>query len=236
MISIVIPAYNEAQVIAKTLQSLQSQDFSGEFEVIVVDNNSTDKTAEVVRQFQDKLNLKVIYEPQRGRGAARATGFAAAQGEIICSTDADTIVPSNWLTKITAPFIKSDIIAVSGTSKITDGTVMQNIIFNWLQPLLSHLFTWRHGHIWLTGCNSAVKKQVYEQCGGYRQDLQALEDVEIAERLSEHGQILLVTNIPVITNARRFKDGLVQGLLHYVKAYTNMYIVKTGQAHLSDIR
>ncbi|MBI3255845.1 MAG: glycosyltransferase [Candidatus Andersenbacteria bacterium] len=104
MISIVIPAYNEAQAISKTLASLVAQDFSGEFEVIVVDNNSSDGTAQVAKAFQDKLNLKVIHEPHQGRGAARAAGFAAAQSRIICSTDADTIVPSNWLTEITAPY------------------------------------------------------------------------------------------------------------------------------------
>lgn len=237
MISVVIPAYNEAQVIEKTLASLTSQDFSGEFEVIVVDNNSTDNTAEVVRQFQHKLNLKIIQEPQQGRGAARAAGFAKAQGDIICSTDADTILPSNWLTEITKPLKTPGVIATAGTCKINEGTPLQNAMFNWLQPRVAKLFEWRHTYPCLTGSSAAVKKEIYEQSGGFHRELNAFEDGEIAKRLSQYGRILLLTHIPVISSARRFmKYGLLPGLLHYAKPYITMYVIKKGHAPLSDVR
>lgn len=236
MLSVVIPAYNEAQAIGKTLASLAVQDFPGDFEVIVVDNNSTDNTSQVALSFCHKLNLKVIHEPQQGRGPARATGFAAASGDIICSTDADTIVPPNWLAEITKPLSEPGIIAVAGTSKINEGTAVQKTIFNWLQPFLSKIFQVRHGYSWLTGCNSAVKKDAYEQCGGFHQDLNALEDVEIAGRLKAYGSIELITHVPVTSSARRFRDGLVKGLLHYTKPYINLYILKKDQAHLSNVR
>ncbi|MBI3255846.1 MAG: hypothetical protein HYZ63_02645 [Candidatus Andersenbacteria bacterium] len=127
-------------------------------------------------------------------------------------------------------------IAVAGTSKIDEGTTIQNAVFNWLQPRLAKLFQKRHGYIWLTGCNSAITKAMYEKCGGFKPDLNALEDVEIAERLVRHGHILLVTHVPVVSSARRFQEGLVRGLLHYAKAYNTMYVLKKGDAHLSDVR
>lgn len=236
MISVVIPAYNEVQVINKALASVAGQDFPGKFEVIVVDNNSSDGTAEAAKKFHNQLNLKIISEARQGRGAARATGFAAAQGDIICSTDADTIVPPNWLREITTPLSKSGVIAVAGTSKIDEGTALQNKIFNWLQPRVAMWFQKRHGYIWLTGCNSAVKKSAYQTCGGFKPDLNALEDVEIAERLTRHGRILLVTHIPVVSSARRFQHGLIRGLLHYARAYIEMYVFKKSHTHLSDVR
>src|SRR5436189_6378134 len=121
MISIVIPAYNEAEHIGRTLGSLAAQQFDQPFEVIVVDNNSTDNTAEVALQSKANLNLRVIKETHRGRGAARAAGFAAAQGDIICSADADSALPPHWLATITAPLLKDNTyIACAGTCKIED--------------------------------------------------------------------------------------------------------------------
>jgi glycosyltransferase involved in cell wall biosynthesis len=236
MISVVIPAYNEAQVIGQTLTSLTEQTFTGSFEVIVVDNNSTDNTAQVAKQFVDKLNLKVITEKKQGRGAARAAGFAAAKGDIICSTDADTLLPPNWLTEITAPLSKSGVIASAGTCKINEATPLQNMVFNWLQPHLARLFLWRHKHPCFTGSNAAVFKSAYVKSGGFDPSINAFEDAEIAERLSSHGQIVLLTHLPVISSARRFRKGLIPGLLHYAKPYITMYVFDRRPANLSDIR
>jgi len=95
MISIVIPAYNEEENIRCCLEGLVAQKTDQEFEVIVVDNVSTDKTSGVARTFVDKINLRVVEEHTKGRGAARCRGFSEATGETILSTDADCVVPSN---------------------------------------------------------------------------------------------------------------------------------------------
>ena len=76
MLSIVIPAYNEASGISKTLDSILAQQYAEKFEVIVVDNNSTDTTAAIAKSYADRLDLKVLHEPQAGRGAARASLYA----------------------------------------------------------------------------------------------------------------------------------------------------------------
>ena len=236
MLSIVIPAYNEASGISKTLDSILAQQYTENFEVIVVDNNSTDTTAAIAKSYADRLNLKVLHEPQVGRGAARAAGFAAASGSIICSTDADTIVPSDWLIKITEPLSGPGIVAVAGTSKITEGTPLQNTIFNWLQPTLGHLFEFFHGYIWLTGCNASVRKDAYIKTGGFNRDLNALEDADMGRCLSNIGRIRHITYVPVTSSARRFKGGFVKGLLHYVKPYLHMYLLKKDRIHLHDVR
>ena len=85
----VIPAYNEADYLPAALRSLRAQDFPGAVEVIVVDNGSTDGTAVLAR----RLGARVVEEHAPGVCASRQRGTLAARGEIVVSTDADTVHP-----------------------------------------------------------------------------------------------------------------------------------------------
>ncbi len=98
--SIVVPAYNEAGYLGCSLTSLQHQDFAGPYEIIVVDNNSTDDTAAVAASY----GVRVVHEPEQGVCAARQRGADVAIGEIIVSVDADTVYPPDWLSTIDARF------------------------------------------------------------------------------------------------------------------------------------
>jgi len=84
--SVVVPAYNEAAYLGRALDSLQHQDYGGTYEIIVVDNNSTDSTADIAARH----GVRVVREPQQGVCAARQRGADCARGEIIISTDADS--------------------------------------------------------------------------------------------------------------------------------------------------
>ena len=95
-ISVVIPAYNEEQLLSKCLKSLTNQDFHLPFEIIVVDNNSRDKSNAIAQSF----GVKVIKETNQGVVWARQKGLLQAQGEIIAQADADCYYPSNWLSLI----------------------------------------------------------------------------------------------------------------------------------------
>src|SRR3990167_3170408 len=94
-ISIVIPAYNEEKYLPHTLQSIQKL-LRKPDEIIVIDGESTDQTGAIAKQF----GAKVIRIPKTTIGAARQAGLVAATGEIVATTDADTIVPTLWLNKI----------------------------------------------------------------------------------------------------------------------------------------
>jgi glycosyltransferase involved in cell wall biosynthesis len=89
MITVVIPAYNEKEYLERCLRSLKRQDYSGEYEIIVVDNGSSDGTA----QIASNLGAKVVFCPQRGVVRAREAGFRASCGEIIVQAGADTTYP-----------------------------------------------------------------------------------------------------------------------------------------------
>jgi glycosyltransferase involved in cell wall biosynthesis len=96
-ISVIIPVYNGEKTLKPCLDSVLNQTYK-DYEVIVIDNDSTDKTKEIIMNFQKK-NKKLIYlfEPVIGIGAARNTGEKKAKGDIILMTDSDCIVPKNWI-------------------------------------------------------------------------------------------------------------------------------------------
>jgi glycosyltransferase involved in cell wall biosynthesis len=95
-ISIIIPAYNEERYLASCLESVAAQTVRP-YEVIVVDNNSHDKTAEIARRYPF---VKLLHEPRQGIVYARNAGFDAASGDILARTDADVVLPPDWLERI----------------------------------------------------------------------------------------------------------------------------------------
>src|SRR4051794_27972494 len=91
--SIVVPAYNEVAYLGLALQALLQQDFAEPYEIIVVDNDSTDRTGEIAASY----GVTVVRETARGVCQARQRGTIEARGEIVVSTDADTVPPRDWL-------------------------------------------------------------------------------------------------------------------------------------------
>ena len=90
MISFVVIAYNEEHHVCRCLEAIEAQEGLGIHEIIVVDDGSTDATADLVREMQVRNDsLRLMVQANRGRGAARAAGVKAASGELIAMVDAD---------------------------------------------------------------------------------------------------------------------------------------------------
>ncbi len=115
-ISIVIPVYNEAEALGACLLSISRQ-MVAPYEVIVVDNNSTDETVAVARSFSF---VQVLNESKQGVVHARNTGFNTSKGEIIGRLDADTILDTDWTTQVTQIMADHTIAAVSGSISYHD--------------------------------------------------------------------------------------------------------------------
>lgn len=111
-ISIIVPARNEEKHIAACLRSLKDQTYTGDYEIVVIDNNSTDKTAEIARGF----GLRVISATkERNVFYARQVGADATNGDIIVQADGDTLYPRHWLEKIAKKFEQHpEAVALSG--------------------------------------------------------------------------------------------------------------------------
>lgn len=114
MVSAIIPVYNGSRTFSQCLGSVLNQTYSN-YEVIVVNNNSTDETERIIKEFAviDR-RVKYIFEGYRSRGAARNAGIQAAGGEIIAMTDADCVVPHDWLSELIKPIVLENETAVMG--------------------------------------------------------------------------------------------------------------------------
>jgi len=123
-ISVIVVALNEVRTIEECLDSLLALDYAdGEFEIIVVDGGSTDGTAEIVDKCQESdPRVRLIPEPRKGTSVARNTGFFNAKYEYIAFTDADCVVPTNWLQILHDAFVEEKakdpkVAAVGGVTK-----------------------------------------------------------------------------------------------------------------------
>lgn len=235
-VSIVIPAFNEEKYIEKTLFSLlrSEQKTKINYEVILVDNNSTDQTVVVAQKFKLGMNLRIISEKRQGRGAARARGFKEAVGEIILSADADTIFYNSWIETL-ASAIKNGEVAVTTSVKIIDCDPITNGLVNFFQPKMMIIYRLITGHYWLSGFSSGILKAVYESSGGFNAALQAQEDIDLSFRIAKLGKIKFI-NKPVLFSGRRFKDGLFIGFYEYVKTFYEAFIAKKGNVYLDNPR
>lgn len=235
-ISVVIPAYNEENSIPNTLTSLANQKTKYDYEVIVVDNNSTDNTNSVSREFEKKMNLKVIKETRKGRGSARKRGFDEATGNIIASTDADTVVSSHWIDAI-GNFFSNNPSSVAITALCRYPTKKISVsILNFSLPITFEIFRMIFGHYWLSGYSFAVRQDVYKKAGGFNTEIDGNEDSELASRISKIGKIEHEPLITVEASDRRFKDGLLKNLVPYFKTFYFMKRKKFNATTLDDKR
>ena len=235
--SIVIPAYNEETYIGNTLDSLQKQDFAGTFETIVVDNNCTDRTTEIVKSYK---KVTLIAEKRPGVCWARQAGTEAARGEIIISTDADTTFSSDWLTNIDRQFRKSDkIVAVCGGCQFVNapwwGRIYPKLLFGAVYGF-SLLFK---KPFYITATNTAFKKSAWD---GYdMEQTQGGDELGLLHKLRNRGEVKFTNKYVVYTSSRRLEHGLwynlfVTCLYYYLTAYYvnrlfNRRIIGTAPAY-----
>lgn len=236
MISIVIPAFNEEDSIGATLETLANQKTSQEFEVILVNNNSTDNTVREAKKFEKKLNLRVIDETKKGRGTARSTGHRYAKGDIIISTDADTKLPSNWLDEITKPFEDPKVVAVTGPWKMFGINRDTSRGMERFQKIAEWPYRLVFGHYWLTGFNMAVRKTAYEKCGGFNPEINAHEDIDITNRIRKFGKIVYNNNAVAHSSGRRFRKGFWRGLIEYQILGIRYFLLRDQKIILDDKR
>ncbi|MEI6552941.1 MAG: glycosyltransferase family 2 protein [bacterium] len=205
-VSIVIPAHNEEACIEKTLQKVLNQDYP-DFEVIVVDNNSTDKTSELAQ----KMGVKVLFEKNKGTQWARERGRLSASGEIIANLDADCLPEKNWLRRGTQHFSDTKVVAVGGPYNYYDGRESFRVFSLIFQKTIYALFNFlmqkfNRGAV-LIGGNVFLRADILEKVGGYNTNIVFYgDDTDTAKRMSKQGRVVFDTGLVVKTSARRLKS------------------------------
>ncbi|MFI6514622.1 bifunctional polysaccharide deacetylase/glycosyltransferase family 2 protein [Spirillospora sp. NPDC050679] len=118
-VSVIVPAYNEELGIAATVRSLLDTDHPGPLEVIVVDDGSTDRTADIVAAL-DLPGVRLVRKPNGGKPGALNAGIAAARAEVLVLVDGDTVFQRDTLRRLVAPLADPAVGAVSGNTKVAN--------------------------------------------------------------------------------------------------------------------
>jgi len=187
MISVIIPAYNAEKLIRRCLDSLTHQSVdSDRYEVIVVDDGSTDATTEIVASHPA---VRLLRQANAGPAAARNHGVREARGEIILLTDSDCRLTPTWIEAMTAPFQSdADVVGVKGRYL----TVQAAPAARFVQLEYEHKYDKlkRHETIdFIDTYSAGFKREVFLEMGGYDEDfpVACAEDVELSYRMSKRG-------------------------------------------------
>ncbi len=204
-ISIVVPARNEEKYLGACLKSLKDQTYQGEYEIVVVDNCSTDKTASIARSFGVRV---VKADKEKNVYYARQVGADATDGDIIVQADGDTLYPRRWLEKIAAKFkAHPEAVALSGRFLYREK-------FTWawveipIRNILNKISTALFGRPFLVcGATFAFRREAFKKVGGYKHIPYSADQHGITTKFRELGKILYDSNIYVLTSTRSVSDG-----------------------------
>ena len=217
--SVVVPCYNEESYLPAAIQSLRQQDFDGEYEIVVVDNNSTDATAKVARS----LGVRVVSEPAPGVCNARQAGTAASSGEIVVSADADTTYAPDWLSKIDQNFHRGDeVVAVVGPCRYHDGPRWGRWFARALFGTVGLVYRATGRTYYVSATNIAFRR---DRWTGYNTEMtQGGDELDLLRRMRRQGTVVYDGTNPTFTSGRRFTRGLAYNLfvslfVFYLSAY-----------------
>lgn len=201
-LSVIIPAFNEARLIKRTLESVSTslaanQHHGFTSEVIVVDNNSTDNTAELARQ----AGAHVVFEPINQIGRARNTGAGQATGDWLLFLDADSLLSPGLLADILKLITSAKYVGCGSTLRM-DGL-----------PWWAHLTLqfWTSVSVlcrWAAGALVVCRRDAFQAVGGFDQELYALDEIRLSKQLKQWGRqrslrFTILTGHPLDTSSRK---------------------------------
>ncbi len=212
VLSVIIPSYNRKDEIEELLMSLESQDLAkNQFEVIIVDDGSTDGTDGWMYDFSktSTIDLKFVKQNHQGPGAARNLGMQTAQGDVFVFIDSDCTAPANWLSLIKKTFDEnSDVLAYGGRDDARADFPPLLLAINY--SMTSFLTTGgmrggkkkRLAKFYPRSFNMGLHRKLYEQIGGFG-SLRHGQDIEFSNRIIKSGAKVVYIPESVVYHKRR---------------------------------
>jgi len=209
-ISIVIPMRNEAAILERCLSAIERLNYPGDFfEVVIVNDGSTDNTAELIKNREWSFDYIYIETDGVGVSKARDIGFRRANGDFIAFTDADCVVDEEWLLRLSEPF-EDDVAAVGGPNITPPDDVpfarCVGLALSFLsKPGARYAYegeSIREIHHNPT-CNVMYRKRVLEEVNGFNHDLITTDDEELDYRIRKRGYRIIYTPHARVMHYRR---------------------------------
>jgi len=232
-VSILVPAFNEQKTILKTLRSLERIDYPKKlFEVIVINDGSTDKTSKLVNKYKKTTSINLTFiddKKNKGKAARLNQGISIAKGNLIACMDADTMVKPDILKKVIKHFSSKKIGAVTVAIDVNTNNLLQKIlaIEYTIGISLSIGILAKLGTVHVTpGPFTIFRKSMLEEIGGF-DEKSITEDMEIAYRIHKHGYEIkscldakVITEVPLnikglFRQRKRWYTGALQTLYQH---------------------
>jgi glucosyl-dolichyl phosphate glucuronosyltransferase len=195
--SIIICTYNRASFLKQTIDSvLESECRNFNYEIVIIDNNSTDSTSEIVREYKDISFVRSYKEARQGLSNARNRGIVEAMGDFLIFLDDDVEVENGWLEALMNPLLEKPDVAVVGGRVLPFGTKTPEWLpekFYWLVGIIDYGTTPKYTD-YAPGGNMAVRKSIFKEVGVFNPSLGRNgslllggEEVELQGRIKEKG-------------------------------------------------
>ncbi len=226
-ISIIIPVLDGEKTLGRCLDSLIKQTY-GNYEIIVVDNNSIDGTKEIIDKFGSKSNkIRYIFEPQQGRSLARNAGINNSSGDIIAMLDSDCVATDDWLEEISKPIINDNESIVMGSEKEAKNNYWSKNIQDANSHFNDNAFDDKYiNHI--DTKNFAIKKALMKKYM-FDESLKAMEDFDLYLRLKKVSKVRFLKYLKV---AHFHKDSLLKySILQMERGY---WVYKIYKKYIDD--
>ncbi|MEI7513298.1 MAG: glycosyltransferase family 2 protein [bacterium] len=234
-ISLIIPAYNEEKYINRCISSAEKHS-SDLFEIIVVDNNSTDKTKEIAESFS---NVRVIHEKEKGVTRARQRGFLESGGDILAFIDSDTYLNDEWFEILKKEFTNSEkLVCLSGPYIYYDVPKYQRVLV-WIYWNIFARIAYLLAGYMVVGGNFAIRRDVLEKMNGFDTTIDFYgEDTNTARRASKYGKVKFNFHFNIFTSGRRFfGQGLWNTAIIYVSNFfSEVFLKKPITKDYTDLR
>ena len=229
-VSIVIPAYNEHNHIARCLDAISRQEIQP-YEVIVVDNRSSDNTGEIASSFPF---VRVIKEKTPGLVFARDAGFNAAKGDIIGRIDVDTLLPKDWVKNLIDIFKDNEVQAVSGGLHFYDiahSDIVDRVDAYWRAWMANKMMP--NHRIFLYGSNMAIRKSAWDRVVGEVCHERGMhEDLDLALHMSLLDlKVIFEPSLMANVSARRIDSGPID-LFKYSTLSPKTYLKHKASEHI----
>jgi len=209
--SIIIPTYNRARLLNECINSINNQKIK-HFEIIIIDNGSTDDTQKAVMNYKSKNKIRYYHQCNKGAASARNLGLEKAKGQIICFTDDDCIVDKNWLINIKKTFDKTNSDAVGGSIINKTNSYIANS--QYLLNFSSWMPTVKKGYVKdIPTCNIAYKKR-------------SIKGMKFIEQKKGVGYTDTLFNMEMIKNNKRIYFNPKIKVIHNTWKYSQLDIKK----------